>query len=537
MSDSEGDGMALDPRINTMATYCCNTLKVKADKWAKMINQEENVVTIKQFLEKKEAEVLVMIINTAGQLQPTPNFPLSIKTKAVYFVKRRPEAVKKDQFFSLVLCGETAALPIEQFAAVTDFMVYPAISSSTNSRRWPQVVSEDVNKHTETFKGSVFVVSGNVKGRTLLPFPHQAEVATSADYDQVCTDVKQMVHAVESVVVEWSHQIAAILQKSSAQSVLIGLFPGPLVEIEFWSARNTDLESIVDQLSEPKCVKMMKLLDGAQSSYKEPFKALLLKVKEALSEARDVHMHLKPLRVHFEIMEETEYVDLSKTFPPLFHTICLVWTHCQNYQQPARLVVLLQEVSNLLIQLTTGYISEEIMSMEAEESLERLKVAISVCKEFEDGFNIYKGKLQSYHEAENSPVPDWNFNSTLVFGRLQRLLQRLFSIQEYFIVVEEYMKLEKVEFGGIQGRSLSERVQCIFTEFKQLTLKISNTAHDVLDLQNKELASDLAHFTARMAEFDQRLASILNHAFQDISDCEAAFKVTVTVILGWVYVL
>lgn len=62
-------------------------------------------------------------------------------------------------------------------------------------------------------------------------------------------------------------------------------------------------------------------------------------------------MHLKPLKVHFEDMEEADYLELSKLFPPFFHTLCLVWTYCHHYQQPARFVVLLQEVSNLLIEL------------------------------------------------------------------------------------------------------------------------------------------------------------------------------------------
>ena len=72
---------------------------------------------------------------------------------------------------------------------------------------------------------------------------------------------------------------------------------------------------------------------------------------QALEEARDIHMHLKPLKAHFEDMEETDYLELPKKFSPFFHTLCLVWTHSHHYQQPARLVVLLQEVANLLIEL------------------------------------------------------------------------------------------------------------------------------------------------------------------------------------------
>lgn len=62
-------------------------------------------------------------------------------------------------------------------------------------------------------------------------------------------------------------------------------------------------------------------------------------------------MHLKTLKAHFEEMEETDYLELHKRFSPFFHTLCLVWTHSHHYQQPARLVVLLQEVANLLIEL------------------------------------------------------------------------------------------------------------------------------------------------------------------------------------------
>ena len=41
----------------------------------------------------------------------------------------------------------------------------------------------------------------------------------------------------------------------------------------------------------------------------------------------------------------------------------------------------------------------------------------------------------------------------------------------------------------------------------------------------QEFAVDMAQFRDKVAEFDWRLASIINHAFHDCSGCEAAFKV------------
>ena len=78
----------------------------------------------------------------------------------------------------------------------------------------------------------------------------------------------------------------------------------------------------------------------------------------ALAEARDISMHLNPLRKHFEAMEEMEYLELPKHFPAVLHLICLVWSHSTHYQRPARIIVLLQEVANLLILLVRSLTSE-----------------------------------------------------------------------------------------------------------------------------------------------------------------------------------
>lgn len=59
---------------------------------------------------------------------------------------------------------------------------------------------------------------------------------------------KTVIHAVESVVIEWSHQIRGVLKKTSAQPLLDGKFPWPTTELDFWKARYADLDSIVDQV-------------------------------------------------------------------------------------------------------------------------------------------------------------------------------------------------------------------------------------------------------------------------------------------------
>lgn len=68
-------------------------------------------------------------------------------------------------------------------------------------------------------------------------------------------------------MIEWSHQLQDVFVKNSAQPLLDGKNPGPLVECDYWKARMLDLESIMDQLMDTKARKMTSLLELTQSSY------------------------------------------------------------------------------------------------------------------------------------------------------------------------------------------------------------------------------------------------------------------------------
>jgi dynein heavy chain, axonemal len=65
-----------------------------------------------------------------------------------------------------------------------------------------------------------------------------------------------LIHAIESVVIDWSHQIQEVLKKDSSQPLLEGQNPGPLVEVEFWKAKALNLENIYEQVNLKKSYVM-----------------------------------------------------------------------------------------------------------------------------------------------------------------------------------------------------------------------------------------------------------------------------------------
>lgn len=101
-----------------------------------------------------------------------------------------------------------------------------------------------------------------------------------------------------------------------------------------------------------KVRKMALLLERTRSTYFAAYKRMLQDLEIGLVEAQDISMHLKPLRKLFEKFdEEMDYIELPLRFPALFHVVGLVWTNSTHYRQPARIVVLLQELANMVIQL------------------------------------------------------------------------------------------------------------------------------------------------------------------------------------------
>ena len=74
------------------------------------------------------------------------------------------------------------------------------------------------------------------------------------------------------MIIEWTHQIRDVLKKDSAQPLLEGLNPTPMVEIEFWKAKAQNLDCIYEQLRDPKVRKMAEMLEKSNSSYFPSFK-------------------------------------------------------------------------------------------------------------------------------------------------------------------------------------------------------------------------------------------------------------------------
>ena len=110
-----------DARIDFIGDYILKSYKLKADKWAKCIGNEEFKVLILEFLEKPDNPQLVFTVSAAGLVTPSFEFPTSLKTnKAVYFIKRNKEAIGKENYSKNLVYGDLSYSPLEQLSALVD---------------------------------------------------------------------------------------------------------------------------------------------------------------------------------------------------------------------------------------------------------------------------------------------------------------------------------------------------------------------------------------------------------------------------------
>jgi dynein heavy chain len=106
-----------DLRIHFIADYLIKSLRLRSDKWTKMVQIEDQNRTILEFCEKPHPTLLVFHVNPAGSLVRRfsfvlflirllcfslypqvvgTSFPSSLKSKACFFAKKSPEPLQRD---------------------------------------------------------------------------------------------------------------------------------------------------------------------------------------------------------------------------------------------------------------------------------------------------------------------------------------------------------------------------------------------------------------------------------------------------------
>uniref|UniRef100_A0A8C9AK17 Dynein axonemal heavy chain 11 n=1 Tax=Prolemur simus TaxID=1328070 RepID=A0A8C9AK17_PROSS len=516
-----------DARVRFLGGRLEQMLGFPEEKWSQYLESEDNRQVLGEFLESTNPAYLVFGVAAAGQLEATREIPRDAKHKLVYIAKKITESIGVNDFSQMVLFGELPASSLGHVSVFLDEILVPVLSNKNNHTSWSCFTSQDMECHIEVVKNKLHIFRGKMSGRTLLPIPTIAgKIDLDRNYSETTLQSNERIilHAIESVVIKWSHQIQEIVEKDSVRPLLNDFHVTPQTELDFWTMRKENLSYTYDQLQAPIVLKMVKILKAKKSSYFPTLKDIFLAVEHALLEAQDVELHLRSLRRHIERLQETEFPRTRVFIAPLFHTICLIWSHSKFYNTPARVIALLKEFCNLFIDQAVAYLSpEDLLKGEIEDSLEKVQVAANILKTFKNSFFNYRKRLASYFVGHKELRP-WDFQSHLVFCRFDKFLDRLMKIEDIFVTTLEFEKLERLEFGGAKGAILNEQIHEMSEEFMELCKVFKQSTYDPSDCQNMEFESDYVAFKSKILDFDRRLGTILCEGFFNCNGLEAVFK-------------
>lgn len=281
----EGNGEVTGPdhRFEFMGSYVQKTLKLKPEKWLRVITVEEHKLVIREFLDRPYPMILIIIQTPSAQLLPATSFPLSqLKTKGVFFIKKHPMEVPKENCADCLIVGDLATRPIDQLSSLVDEVFVPLLSNSDNHKGWPEMVAHDVEKHVHSLKSTVYQVQGQVNGQTVMPMPVGVEKVIKAakilQEEHECQIDLYLKSAIEGVVIKWATQINDVMKENSGNAFLGGQNPLPHVEINFWNSRLKNLTYIYEQLRHEKVRSMAMILEYTDSAYFPCFKTLFKNV-------------------------------------------------------------------------------------------------------------------------------------------------------------------------------------------------------------------------------------------------------------------
>ena len=179
---------------------------------------------------------------------------------------------------------------------------------------------------------------------------------------------------------------------------------------------------------------MAELLEKTNSSYFPAFKELFKETVNARDEARDIDIHLKPLAGFFESIETTEFDESAALFDPMFHTICLLWANSTYYCRPARIIILLQEINNVIIRRSSEFLEPiDLFKGEPEESVEKIKTTYNTLQAYEKSYQTHKAKLKTYFK--NGSPKEWEFAPKLVFARWDKFMEKMHMIRVSWLLL------------------------------------------------------------------------------------------------------
>ncbi|XP_008400895.1 dynein heavy chain 17, axonemal-like isoform X2 [Poecilia reticulata] len=572
-----------DERLEPIRMLVQRSFRLDPDKWREFVSEGSNRTALTRFMSSSDYQLFVHLQPDSG-LQASLGFPSAAQSKVVCVSRAAQEGSGK-AFRIQEFSGGKA---LGHLVGLSEEVSCPLLSSVADSSKWTVGVAPDAMKLLEKQKNAAQVVEAKVEGLTFLPPPdalcnqddllrflahcspdqagghhddssgllqdpslrdlsltgsddnsHQDDSVEDSislhdnhvDQNEQKLTVARLLHACEETVVEWVELVSDFLQQDWSGLVLDRQKPVPSEEFSFWKNRLKNLLFIQDQLLSAKVQQVGSILKAEDSIYLAALQDLQRHVQEGVQEAEDITLHLTPVQQKLSEVLEMDFHQLKDDMAAVMDMVALLWTQSEFYCRPRRTVVLLQEICNLYIQLSRGFLpGQEVIGVLVSEPgpvLQDIQLVIQTLQALKSAFREQQTQLELQNQNQNqaTPTPSWTFPSHLVFFHLDTFLNRLLSIQEVHLVTARFYQLDQAVLTGASGTLLTDGIQQVYQDFLVQVRLLSACSCDPTDPEDQTFELELDQFWEQVLDLETRLVSVLSKALEDCSEVASAAKV------------
>lgn len=121
----------------------------------------------------------------------------------------------------------------------------------------------------------------------------------------------------------------------------------------------------------------------------------------------------------------------------------------------------------------------------------------------------------------------WAFEPKVVFADFEQFRKRLLTVAEILHSAKDYCRLDKIEFGGIKGRAMGQRMEVSFKEYHVEYEKWVTIKFNPLDLETNPALFEcqFKEYQQFCNTFEEKLSTIFIKAFKECRNFEEAVKI------------
>lgn len=186
----------------------------------------------------------------------------------------------------------------------------------------------------------------------------------------------------EGIVIKWSCLIDEIIVETTQKLFEDGRQPTPSAEYDYWKNRLSNLENLYAQLNENNRKMVGVILEQIHSAYYSAFRQSFQNTVAALTQARDVSIHLNAFAKCTNLFQSNHFIECATFIKPMLHCMCIMWSQLIYYPKE-NWTYLLKMIGNMLIEESMNTLdAESLFQNDMEDSIAKINDVVDILNHY-----------------------------------------------------------------------------------------------------------------------------------------------------------